>query len=238
MSKISEPLTKAWLVALVAASLTACGGGGGGDSNPPPSGTQPPPAPAPPPPPPPAPPPSSSDAPPLASSATDISAGQRIGTIHWANGNTGNGGTGGAVDGIECLLNMPDTYHAHAYVGIYLNGELLAVPSSVGIVTRTPDPRCYYAIHTHDMSGQIHVEAAAQGTFTLGQLFNIWGQPLESTNVAGLTGNPVEIFVVENGVVTEVDNNWGDIELTSKKMIHIVVGTRPSELRNITWTGN
>jgi hypothetical protein len=234
MSKINEPLTKAWLVALVAASLTACGGGGGGGSNPPPSGTQPPPAPAPPPPPP----PSSPDVPPLASATTDISAGQQIGTIHWSVGNTANGGTGNPVDGIECLLNMPDTYHAHAFLGIYLNGELLAVPNNVGIVTRTPDPRCYYAIHTHDASGKIHVEAAAQGMFTLGQLFNIWGQPLSSTNVAGLTGNPVEVFVVENGAVTEVENNWAEIELTSKKMIHIVVGTRPSELRNITWTGN
>jgi hypothetical protein len=232
MSKINEPLSKAWLVALMAASLAACGGGGGGDSSPPPSGTQPPPAPAPPPP------PSSPDAPPLSATVTDITSGDRIGAIHWANGNTASGGDGSPVDGIECLLNMPEDYHVHAYVGVYLNGELLAVPSSVGMVTRTPDPRCYYAIHTHDMSGKIHVESGAPGTFTLGQLFNIWGQPLSDTNVAGLTGNPVEVFVVENGAVTEVESNWGDIELTSMKMIHIVVGTRPTKLRNITWTGN
>jgi hypothetical protein len=228
MSKISEPLNKAWLIALVAASLGACGGGGGGGSSPSPS---PPPAPAPPPPPPP---PSSPGVPTLSSTVTDITDGGRIGTIHWSNGNTASGGQGGAIDGIECLPSMPDDYHVHAYVGVYLNGDLLALPQNVGI---TPSPRCYYAIHTHDASGQVHVEASASGTFTLGQLFNIWGQPLESTNVAGLTGNPVEVFVVENGTVTEVESNWDAIELTSKKMIHIVVGTHPSELRNITWTG-
>ncbi len=230
MSK-SEPLNKAWLIGLLAASLTACGGGGGGGSSPSPS---PPPAPAPPPAPSP-PPPSSPGAPPLSSTVTDISSAQRIGEIHWTNGNTSSGGDGGPVDGIECLANMPEDYHVHSYVGIYLNGELLAVPQSVGMVS---SPRCYYAIHTHDHSGQVHVESSAPGTFTLGQMFNIWGQPLSDTNVAGLTGNPVEVFVVENGAVTEVESNWGAIELTSKKMIHIVVGTRPAELRNITWTGN
>ncbi len=227
MSKMSEPLNKAWLLALVAASLTACGGGGGGGSPSP----SPPPAPAPPPAPPP---PSSPGAPPLSSTVTDLTTPSRIGAVHWSNGNTANGGQGSAVDGIECLPNMPDDYHVHAYLGIYLNGDLLAVPQSVGMVA---SPRCFYALHTHDASGQVHVEATAAGTYTLGQLFNIWGQPLEATNVAGLTGNPVEVFVVENGTVTKVDSNWGAIELTSKKMIHIVVGTHPSELRNITWTG-
>ena len=41
MSKNFKPLDKAWLVAMMAASLTACGGGDGGNNNPPPSGSQP-----------------------------------------------------------------------------------------------------------------------------------------------------------------------------------------------------
>jgi hypothetical protein len=49
---------------------------------------------------------------------------------------------------------------------------------------------------------------------------------------------PVEVFVAENGTVAEVENNWTDIELTSKKTIHIVVGTPVTELHNITWAGN
>ena len=236
MDKIT-PLNKEWLVALMAASLTACGGGGGGD-NPPPSSTQPPPSQPAPPPTPSPPPPSSPGAPALSSTVTDISDGRRIGAIHWQNGNTSAGGDGSPVDGIECLLNMPEDYHVHTYVGIYLNGDLLAVPQNVGIVDRSPDPRCFYAIHTHDGSGQIHVEASAPGSFTLQMLFNIWGQPLTSTNIAGLTGMPVKVYVVEDdAAVTEVADNWGEIELTSHKKIHIVVGTAPGELRNITWDG-
>jgi hypothetical protein len=54
-------------------------------------------------------------------------------------------------------------------------------------VPAAPQGRCFYTIHTHDKSGKIHVEAAAPGTFTLGQLFAIWGQSLTNTNIAGLT---------------------------------------------------
>ncbi len=236
MSKTS-PLNKEWLVALMAASLTACGGGGGSDNNPPPSGSQPPPSqPAPPPPAPPPPPPASS-APPLASAVTDVSAAARVGTFHWDNGNTAAGATGQPMDGMECSLNLPDGYDVHTYVAVYLNGEQLAMPSNVGVVPSTPS-RCFYPIHTDDPSGKVHVKWSANDGYTLGELFRIWGQPLSNTDVAGLTGNPVEVFVVDNGAVTEVESDWGNIELTSKKVIHIVVGTPPAELKNFTWTGN
>jgi hypothetical protein len=228
-----KALNKEWLVALMAASLTACGGGGG-DSNPPPSGSQPPPSqPAPPPPPPPPPTPG---APPLSSTVTDVTGGQRIGAVHWANGNTSNGGSGSTVQGIDCLTTMPDTYHIHSHLSIIRNGEALAIPTNIGIVANTPT--CYFAIHTHDASGTIHVEAGAAGTFTLGQLFGIWGQTLSSTNVAGLTGLPVEVFVADGGSVAKVDNNWDAIDFRSKRLIYIVVGTPVTELPNFTWSGD
>jgi hypothetical protein len=176
--------------------------------------------------------------PPLSSTVVDISAGQRIGDIHWENGNTDQGGDGTPVDGMPCGNNIPDDYHVHTYVAVILNGELLAMPALVGVVSMSPDPRCFYPIHTHDASGKIHIEAAAPGTYTLGQLFDIWGQPLTSTNIAGLTGMPVEVFVADNGVVTKVEDNWDDIELTSKRLIHIVVGTPVTELPNVSWSGD
>ena len=80
---------------------------------------------------------------------------------------------------------------------------------------------------------------AAPATFTLGQLFAIWGQPLESTNVAGLTGMPVIIYVTDNnGVVSEATGNWRDIELLSHREITIQVGTPVTEIPNFTWSGN
>ena len=231
-----SPLSKEWLVALLAASLAACGGGGS-DNNPPPSGTQPPPSqPAPPPPAPP--PPPSSPAPPLTSTVTDVSDGARIGKRQWDPGNTAAGATGGPVEGMECSLNLPDGYDVHSWVGVYLNGELLAMPLHAGVVPMDPS-RCFYPIHTDDESGRVHVKFSSNDGYDLGEFFELWGQPLEPTNVAGLTGMPVEVFVADNGTVTKVESDdWDDIELTSKKTIHIVVGTPVTELLNVTWTGN
>lgn len=156
---------------------------------------------------------------------------------HWPDGNTAQGATGAPVDGLECLLNMPEDYHVHTHVSIILNGEALSVPPNVGIVQQQPS-RCFYAIHTHDKSGKIHIESGAPGVFTLGQLFNIWGQPLEATNVAGLVGMPVAVYVTDDGVVTQVETGWRDIELSSHREITIAVGTPITEIPNFTWNGD
>jgi hypothetical protein len=161
----------------------------------------------------------------------------QIGVDHWNNRDTDSGGQGQPVSGLECLADMPETYHVHTHVSIFLNGEALSVPAEVGIVRPTTGD-CFYSIHTHDKSGKIHIEAAAPGTFTLGQLFAIWGQPLLNTNIAGLTGMPVSVYVTDNGVVTEATDNWGSIELKSHREITIAVGTPLTAIPNIIWDGN
>jgi hypothetical protein len=81
------------------------------------------------------------------------------------------------------------------------------------------------------------VHGTAPGTFTLGQIFQIWGQPLSSADIAGLTSMPVRVFVVDNGVVTENTGDWSAIELTSHRTITIQVGTDIAEVPNVTWSG-
>jgi len=222
--------------------LTGCGGGG---SDPAPSTPAPAPAPVPVPLPDPVPmpaptpsPPAASTVPPLSSTVVSLD-GQTVGLAHWPDGNTSSGAHGQAVGPLECLATMPENYHVHTHLSIFLNGQALAIPAALGIVDQSPTTRCFYALHTHDKSGKIHVEAAAPATFTLGQLFAIWGQPLESTNVAGLTGMPVTLYVTDNnGVVTEATGNWRDIELLSHREITIQVGTPVTEIPNFTWSGN
>ncbi len=237
MSKNFKPLDKAWLVALMAASLTACGGGGGGGDDPPVGGNPPAPAPAPPPPPPP--PPSSPGVPPVSATVVNIDDGRRLGEIYWENGNTASGGQGSPVDGLECLRNMPDEYHVHTHVSIFLNGDHIALPQDVGIHRISAEEgRCFYPIHTHDGTGLVHVEATGPGTFTLGQLFQIWGRPLANTDIGGITGLPIEVFVTDDGVVSRAEDNWDDIELTSHREITIQIGTPITEIPNVTWTGD
>lgn len=227
MSKLCN-VASATLATALLVGMTGCGGGGGGSSQanpPPPSAPAPPPAPVPDP------------VPPLSSVIVDLDDNHAIGVERWPSGNTAQGGQGAEVQGIPCLLNMPEAYHVHSHVTIYLDGEAQSVPANIGIHPQQP-ARCFYLIHTHDRSGKIHVEAEAPGTFTLGQLFAIWGQPLETDNVAGITGKPIVVYSTENATVTKVTTDWKAIELTTHKEITIQIGTPITEIPNYHWSAN
>jgi hypothetical protein len=61
--------------------------------------------------------------------------------------------------------------HIHQHLDIYVDGHPVTVPAGVGI-----DPAAGYApLHTHDPSGIIHVESPTVRTYTLGELFAVWG---------------------------------------------------------------
>jgi hypothetical protein len=133
---------------------------------------------------------------------------------------------------------MDETYHVHTHLAIFLNGEQLAVPRNVGIAQLSPTSTCHYAIHTHDYSGKIHVEAPEPGLFTLGQFFAIWGQPLERSNVAGHSSMPVVVYLTDDGVATLYEDDMAAIELKSHRAITIQIGTPISEIPTYDWNGD
>ena len=230
---VRAPRSDLLVMLLGAAVLVGCGGGGG-DGSPPPVGNNPPPVPAPPPSPPP---PPATTVPPLSATVIDLSDNPPVGINQWPNGPTATGGNGETTSGIPCRPAVNDTYHVHTHLSIFLNGEALSVPPRVGIVAPN-GTQCIYDIHTHDRSGKLHIESTAPGMFTLGQFFAIWGQELENTNVADLTGNPITVYTTDDGVVTEAEGDWHDIELKSHREITVVVGTAIAEIPNFTWNGN
>ena len=228
MSNFSNHARTAMVTALLV-GLTGCGGGGGSDG---PSGSNPPPpAPAPAPPPPPAPPPAA-PTPPISSTVQDLTDGHPIGATRWTDPRT----DGSPIAGYNCVVNPPDDISYFAHVTILVNNEAQRIPARVG-ASPSGLTHCFYPIHTDDASGRIHIESATAGTFTLGQLFQIWGQPLTNTNVAGVTGLPVEIFVTDGTTVTKIpDTDWGSIELTDRREITIGLGTPVAEIPSYTWT--
>jgi hypothetical protein len=143
------------------------------------------------------------------------------------------------VDGIPCTNPVPGDYHVHVHLSIIVNGEAKSVPPEVGFVSLAGGKRCIYSLHTHDRSGKLHVEADAPRTFTLGQFFRIWGQPLESTNVAGFTGLPIRLFVVDGSSVSQVEApDWDGLELTSHRQFTIEIGTPINEIPTYTWSSH
>ena len=228
MNNFANVATRA-LVTTLLASLAACGGGGGSDS-PPVGGNPPSPNPAPPPPPPP--PAPGTVVPPVSPTVQDISDGHAVGTARWGDPQT----DGSAIGNFNCILNPPQTFEVYAHLSILVNNEPQRIPTRLG-ASPQGQTHCFYTIHTHDSSGKIHVTPTASGTFTLGELFQIWGQPLTNSNVAGVSGLPVEIFVTDNGTVTKVEEaDWANIELRSHREITIGLGTAVTEIPNFTWS--
>lgn len=177
-------------------------------------------------------------APPPRAAAVALQEGGSIGTAQWPEGNSASGGQGAPVAGLECGL-MATEYHVHTHLSIFLNGTMLQIPEHAGIVPATASRGgCTYPLHTHDATGKIHVESTVPMRFTLGQFFAIWGQPLSTTNVGGLTGLPVVIYIADGTSVTRYAGDPGEIELTSHREITIQVGSPISAIPNYTWSGD
>jgi len=152
--------------------------------------------------------------------------GGTIGASAWPNGGTA---TGAAVDGIVCAAGMTETFHVHSHLAIIKDGASLALPMNIGL-----PGSCNYEMHTHDQTGIIHIETPNVKTYTLGQFFDIWGQPLSTTNVAGNTGNIV-IYINDNGDVRRYMGDPRDIVLTSHRDITFQIGTPIPSLPTYSW---
>jgi hypothetical protein len=150
-----------------------------------------------------------------------------IGDSTFPDGNTAEGGNGEPVNGVECGHGMEaPSYHIHVHVSLYVNGKQLAIPRAIGV----KDPQvagafviggsCFYWLHTHDATGIIHVEPPTTIEANLGQLFDVWGQPLSRTGVAGYNG---AVTVLVDG--EEYSGDPRAIVFESHKQIAIEVGT-------------
>jgi hypothetical protein len=139
--------------------------------------------------------------------------------------------TGQTIDGVQCQRGEQDAYHIHAHLAIFVNGAARSVPPGIGI----PQPRsvistdagpfvegskCYYWLHTHTGDGIIHVESPTQTSYSLGQFFDIWQQPLSSTQVGPDSGT---LFIYLNGQKFTGDPRT--IPLTKYALVQLDVGT-------------
>lgn len=121
--------------------------------------------------------------------------GVQAGKTMFEPGDTGRGGNGQPVDGIEALSREMLKVHIHAHLALFYKGERVAVPYGIGIVGPfraengfVGSGKAIYWLHTHDATGIIHVESPDDRKYTLGNFFNIWGQPLGENEVAGMKG--------------------------------------------------
>jgi len=136
-----------------------------------------------------------------ASAPLPLVQGTQVGLAMFEPGDTPQGGNGQPVDGIEGSSQEMLKVHVHAHLALFDKGQQIAIPYGIGIVKPfqvnngfVGVGRGIYWLHTHDATGIIHVESPDERRYTLGQFFDIWGQPLTAKDVAGLKG-AVHAFV-------------------------------------------
>jgi hypothetical protein len=152
-----------------------------------------------------------------------------VGRSSYPLGNTPTGGQGQPISGLSCISG-PAPNHVHAHVSLFVKGEQIGIPAGIGITNPAVvngyinfDPtKCFYEMHTHDGSGIIHLHANTGhiGPLTLGQLFDLWGQPLTRTNVAGQAGRVV-VYVDQQ----RFDGDLRGVVLGDKTLVSLQVGS-------------
>ncbi|MGI8429877.1 MAG: hypothetical protein ACR2OB_11370 [Solirubrobacteraceae bacterium] len=128
------------------------------------------------------------------------------------------------VDRIRCGASEQLAYHIHAHLAVYARGALRSLPGGVGIPRSVPQQTpegpvaaggdCIYYLHTHTPDGVIHIESPVKRSYTLGEFFDEWHQPLSPTRVGTVggsvtalldgrrfTGNPRSIPLASHGVI-------------------------------------
>jgi len=153
---------------------------------------------------------------------------------------TATAATGQAVDGISCQTTEQTIFHIHAHLTIFVNGSARQVPAAIGIPGAQAENTaqgpfiasgtCFYWLHTHAADGVIHIESPVQRTYTLGNFFDVWGQPLGTDRVGPTTGHVVALY---NGQVYQ--GNPRDIPLTAHAQIQLMVGTPLVAPEQISW---
>jgi hypothetical protein len=134
------------------------------------------------------------------------------------------------TDGISCQAGERVLLHIHAHLTIFVRGIARRVPAGIGIappheVEQTPSGvfvaggTCFTWLHTHADDGIVHIESPIERTYTLGEFFDIWGQPLGREQVGPAHG-PVAAFV--NGRIVTGDPR--QIPLLAHAQIQLEVG--------------
>jgi hypothetical protein len=151
---------------------------------------------------------------------------------------------GKSVDGIRCEVNERVLFHVHAHVAVFVKGKPRAIPAGIGIwpplgpqnyrhgqfgITQG---NCFSWLTTHYADGIVHIESPVRRPFRLGQLFDLWGQPLGRDRVGPAIG---AVTAIVNRTVWTADPRL--IPLTRHAQIQLEVGSPLVAPQNVAFPG-
>jgi hypothetical protein len=148
---------------------------------------------------------------------------------------------GQAIDSISCQTSEQTIFHIHTHLTIFVNGQQRQIPAGIGIPGAVAQQTsagsyvgsgsCFYWLHTHAADGIVHIESPVQRTFTLGNFFDEWGQPLSASQVGPAKG---KVTVIVNGKVWQ--GNPRNAPLGSDENLQVEVGTPLVAPETINWS--
>lgn len=148
--------------------------------------------------------------------------------------------TGQKVDGIGCDTSEQTLFHIHAHLTLFVNGSPRQVPAGIGIPNAQgqtgpqgefiSNGKCFYWLHTHAADGIVHIESPVHRTYTLGNFFDEWGQPLGPDQVGQAKGHVTALY---NGKVYR--GSPRNIPLNAHAQIQLEVGAPLVSPESITF---
>ena len=108
---------------------------------------------------------------------------------------------------VPCLVpNIPLKQHVHPQLTITVDGVKEEIPANIGLTVS-----CERALHTHDATGELHVEAQDDRAYTLGEFFSVWERKIEregytlNAQVDGVSvTTPIEAIPLKDGEKIEL----------------------------------
>lgn len=109
------------------------------------------------------------------------------------------------VDGITCETGEQLAFHIHVHLRIVINGQSRRIPAGIGTAppyesvhtsagTFLSAAGCFAWLHTHAADGIVHIESPVERTYTLGEFFDVWGQPLDRKHLGPDRGHVTAFF--------------------------------------------
>ncbi len=124
------------------------------------------------------------------------------------------------ADGLPVLEKEVTDIHFHLHLDVLVDREPVTVPEGMGFGS---DIGVISPIHTHDTSGVIHVESPSGRTYTLGQLFDVWGVRFSDRCLGECAESDREVRVFADG--TELTQDPRLLVLGRHQEIVVTLGT-------------
>ena len=104
---------------------------------------------------------------------------------------------------LSCTTDMATQFHIHPHLEIKIDEKKQEIVSNIGVVDGCMNP-----LHTHDNTGEIHVESPEQRDFTLGDFFAVWAKPFNKNEILDSKADAKHIIeeTVNGKVVQDYEN--------------------------------